>query len=126
MRLPSLVVAVTLIFLGAVARSAASESPIALLPPEIALNGPKSTHRLLVEKRDGERWTGDLTARAAFRSSNPQVAVVSRDSTVRPVGDGAAVITARVGAETATALVRVAQTKRPFVWSFRNHVLPVM
>ena len=58
-------------------------------------------------------------------SSRPDVATVAI-GVVRPVGDGEAVITAKVGGQAATAKVRVTGMKQPFAWSFRNHVEPVL
>src|SRR5205085_4438635 len=69
---------------------------------------------------------GDVTERAKFASSNPAVARVEEDGTVRAVGDGAAVITATEGKRQAAAKVRVVGAKAPFTWNFRNHVIPVL
>src|SRR5687768_15230166 len=96
---------------------------IVLLPPQVMLTGPAASQRLLVEARQRDRFTGDLTRRSRFASSNPRVATVSADGTVRPVRDGAATITATVDGRTATVAVSVDRARAPFTYSFRNHVL---
>lgn len=101
-------------------------SPLAILPAQITLTGPKASQRLLVVAQQDGQCAGDLTAKATFTSSNPKVAAVSKDGIVRAVGDGTAKITAALSGQTATAEVRVEKSRAPFVWSFRNHVLPVL
>lgn len=118
---------ITALTLFALVRLAhADESGVRLLPVKFTLTGPKANQRILVERVSGERLVGDATAAATFVSSNPQVAAVGRDGAVRPVGNGVATITARVGGTSATCEVTVNRARGPFAWSFRNHVLPVL
>src|SRR5262249_48109810 len=93
---------------------------------QITLIGPKASQRLLVEARQGEKFAGDVTAKAVFTSSNLKVAVVGRDGVVRPVGDGTATITVAVGGPAGAAEIHVERARAPFVWSFRTHVLPAL
>lgn len=104
------------------------QSEIVLLPTHISLNGPHASQKLIVEAKAGDKYkyVADLTAQATFTSSNPQVAKVENDGILKPVGDGTATITAAVGEKKATATVEVKNTQTPFVWSFRNQVIPVM
>ncbi len=104
----------------------ASAADVKILPAQIALNGAQATQRLLVERHTGGQYAGDLSRSADFASSNPKVAVVDRDGTVRAVGNGAATIRARIGGLTAIASVRVTGVGGPVAWNFRNHVLPVL
>jgi len=97
-----------------------------ILPPQITLIGPKASQRLLVEARRDGRFVGDWTAKAVFASSNPKVARVDKNGVVRPADDGTATLTATVNGQKVTAQVRVQKTRAPFIWSFRNHVLPVL
>jgi hypothetical protein len=103
---------VTLLFLAAVA--------LQVLPPAVELNGPEARHQLLAQ---GE---GDLTRAAQWSSSNPKIAKVDASGMVTPVSDGQAAITAKTATGAATAKVTVRNSKSPFTWSFRNHVIPVM
>jgi hypothetical protein len=99
---------------------------LAILPAEVRLDGPKSARRVIVEAREGATFVGDETPGARFMIDNPAVAAVSADGTVTPTGDGTATLTAQVGGRKATATVIVRDFARPFDWSFRNHVLPVL
>jgi hypothetical protein len=103
----------------------AQDAGITLLPPRVDLSGAKATQSLVVERLQNGRHVGDLTARAVFSTSDPKVALVTKDGVVRPVGDGTAVITAAVGGQKAVTSVQVTGTRKPFAWTFRNHVLPV-
>src|SRR2546423_6882407 len=103
----------------------ASAADLVLYPPEIPLSGPQARQQLLVLARDNGLLIGDRTEKADFTSSNPNVAAVENGE-VRAIGDGEAIITARVGSQSATAAVRVTRTKEAFAWSFRNHIVPIM
>jgi hypothetical protein len=99
---------------------------VKLLPGEITLTGPHASQRLLVVTQEGGVAVGDLTARAKFVSSDPAVASVDESGVVRAKSDGTAVITARHDGSEAKAAVKVTGVKKPFSWSFRNHVIPLM
>jgi len=105
---------------------AQAQSGIMILPAQVTLAGPKSFQRLLVESTDGAKLTGDLSAKAAFTTSDPRVVTVGRDGTLRPAADGTATVTATLAGNTATTRVTVSAFHEPFTWSFRNHVLPVL
>ncbi len=110
--------------LAAPARARADD--LRILPPDSAIAGPESAQRLIVESQADGKFVGDMTAQAAFVSSNPAVATVDSSGIVRPAGDGEATITATIENQTATAHVTVTATKQPFTWSFRNHVISAM
>ena len=104
---------------------ARAESSLVLLPAEFTLSTPESSQRLLVQRTSGSEVARQVREGIEWVSSRPDVATVA-NGVVRPVGDGEAVITARVGGQAATAKVRVTGMKKPFAWSFRNHVEPVL
>ncbi len=108
------------------ALSTVAEPELTLLPADTALIGPESSQRLVVESASDGKFTGDVTAKASFASSNPAVATVDAAGMVRPAGDGEATMTATVDGRQATAKVVVTKFKEPFTWSFRNHVIPAM
>ena len=85
----------------------------------------ESTQRLLLQRTGGGEITQQVTEAIEWSSSHPGVATVA-DGVVRPVGDGEAIITAKVGEQAASAKVVVTGMDRPFDWSFRNHVEPVL
>jgi hypothetical protein len=93
---------------------------IQVLPPAVELNGPEARHQLLAQ------GAADLTRAAQWSSSNPKVAKVDTSGMVTPVSDGQTVITAKAAGGEAAVKVTVKNSKAPFTWSFRNHVLPVM
>ncbi len=105
--------------------AAASAAP-RLYPAEIPLVGPRASHQLLlVDEVDG-RAVADLTEKARFTSSNPEVAEVNEWGIVHVVGNGEATITATINETTAMAKVRVSGADVPVHWSFRHDVLPVL
>ncbi len=97
-----------------------------ILPEKVTLTGPRASQRLLVVAQDGADIVADRTSQATFSSSAPSVVAVEAGGTLRAVGDGSAVITARLGEQAATIAVQVVGTREPFAWSFRNHVTPVL
>ncbi|HZP83975.1 MAG TPA: hypothetical protein VFB21_20210, partial [Chthonomonadaceae bacterium] len=110
------VLLLSLLILTGTARAESAPTPV-ILPSQVTLTGPKASQRLIVEAQRGERFVGDVSAKAAFASSNPQVARVDKSGVVWPVGDGVATVTANVEGQTAKAEVRVTGTRAPFVWS---------
>jgi len=98
---------------------------IAILPAHVELTGPEARHQLLAEGTVAERqidWTRDVK----WSSSNPGVARVDSTGLVTPISDGSVTITATSPGGVAHAAVRVDHMKTPFVWSFRNDVVPVL
>ena len=96
-----------------------------VLPSAVELATAESRQQLLAELENGaviEDWTRAST----WTSSAPAIAKVDANGKVSPVADGEAVITAVKDGLTASVKVRVRNSKAPFTWSFRNHVIPVM
>jgi hypothetical protein len=97
-----------------------------ILPADTTLTGPQAGQRLVVVAEDSRQVVDDRTSKVEFASSNSAVATVDQGGMVRPVTDGEAIITASEEGRKATAHVKVVQTRAPFTWSFRNHVIPMM
>ena len=115
----------TLLAIGAVGSAASSAASLEILPPSIQLSGPQARQQLLAEATvDGVQQ--DWNQQAEWISSDPTVATVNADGLIRPVSDGRAVITARANGQIAEAGVSVSGTQDPFVWGFRQHVVPVL
>jgi len=106
--------------------AACQAGSIALLPANVHLIGPKTTQRFLVERREGDAWTADLSGQAAFSVENAKVAQVDADGTVHPRGNGTTTLRARIEGEEALAELVVSQFEDEQPWSFKNHVLPVL
>jgi hypothetical protein len=98
---------------------------ISLLPAKVTLNGPFATQKLLVEKTDGAHFIGQVTNEVVFASSDPKVVKIEA-GTLTPLANGTATITAKHAEYTATNQITVAGMDKPFQWSFRNHVQPVL
>ena len=119
-RLSSLV---TLLALAATCSLTAAT--LEIFPPSIELLGPQAGQQLLAEATvDGLQQ--DWNRQVDWASSNPAVAKVNADGLLQPVSDGSAVIKATANGLTAEAAVQVRGTHDPFVWSFTNHVVPVL
>jgi hypothetical protein len=95
---------------------------LTVLPPVINLSTPESRQQLIAEAIVANHQE-DWTAKVKWSSSYPQVATVDSNGLVKPISDGDAVISADNKASTR---VHVANAKAPFLWSFRNNVIPVM
>jgi hypothetical protein len=106
-------------------QKAAALREIKILPSDIPLNGPRASQRLVVEALFDDGHQEDVTAQAKVSSADPQVAALDLGF-VKPASDGEAALSASFEGHEAAAQVRVKDSAAPFVWSFRNHVLPVM
>jgi hypothetical protein len=109
-----------------VSSGASFAGEIKILPANVVLSGPHAGQRLLLLAESSGRIVGDLTGKVKFVSSNPAAVSVDATGRVKAVADGEAVITAVHGSDKATAKVKAVNTKKPFDWSFRNHVIPVL
>ncbi|GMW00604.1 MAG: hypothetical protein AMXMBFR84_17410 [Candidatus Hydrogenedentota bacterium] len=103
-----------------------AHAELRVLPGDIRLNYQGATHQLVVGEFSGDRWRSDLTAQAAFTSSNPAVVTVDASGTLHAAGNGVSTVTASVGTELATIQVTVAGADVPVRWSFANHIQPIL
>ena len=107
---------------AAPARAAPS---LAILPESVELSGPEARQQLLAQA-SLEGYEQDWTHRVEWSSSDPNIATVGETGLLRPVSDGSAVIAAKAEGISAEVTVVVQGTAKPFTWSFRNHVIPVL
>ena len=107
--------------------AASSQSAVSLsvLPASATLVSSKASQRFILEGAEGG-FSSDLSAKARWSSSNPQILRVDPSGVARPVADGVAQVVAMVDGRKATATVRVRAAAEPLSWSFANHVLPVL
>jgi hypothetical protein len=102
------------------------DEELAVLPERFVLSGSAGRQPLLVERRRGEDFIGDIAkADIVWTSSNPQVAIV-KDGVALPLGNGAATLTAKIGNQSATAQVTVAEHEHAAADSFRNQIEAVL
>ncbi len=102
----------------------AAES-VALFPTESNISTPQSRQRLILQEVERGEVGRQVVSAIEWSSSDPEVATVD-NGVITPVHDGQATITAKSGAQTATAKVTIRGMTAPFAWSFRNHVEPVL
>ena len=106
-----------------------SNSPltgIKMLPAAVSLSIPLLNQRVIVEATYADGHVADVTSQAAIAVSNASIAKADPEGFIRPEGNGRATVNASFKGHAASAPVEVANFTSPFVWSFRNHVLPVM
>jgi hypothetical protein len=119
--LKSLLVALAIFTATGTTRAAS----VVIIPEKITLDSSAARQQLVVERLENKQWVGQITNAIQFSSSNTNVARVENGIVV-PVRNGTTTIRARVGRDTAKAEVVVSGMEKPFEWSFRNHVQPVL
>ena len=107
------------------AGSVVAAETIMVLPAEIQLFGTEARQQLLVQRKSGGDLTGQITSRADFTSDDPSVAVVAHGAVV-PIANGTTHITVAADGHRARVKVTVVGMEHRHVWSFRNHVQPVL
>src|ERR1041385_3489249 len=98
---------------------------LTILPPNIPLHGPAARQQLVLEAVRDNQAVGQLTNGVEFISSDPSVLRIEKGAVV-PVKNGTATVSAKAGKQLATSQVAVEAMDKPFEWSFRNHVQPVL
>ena len=116
------------LLLAATTLTVSDAGSLALLPPDITLQGEGATQTLVLTQWTSQRGSeNDLTPQATFVSSSPGVARVDVQGVVRAVADGEARITARLpDGRHASVRVRVESSGQPPRRDFRNQVRSVM
>jgi hypothetical protein len=98
---------------------------LAIYPANITLTGPAAKHALIAERvREGHN-VADVSAEAAWSSSDETIVKIEHGHAVA-VGDGRATITAKHGDHTATTSLTVEKSAVPREILFRNHVQSVL
>jgi hypothetical protein len=117
----SLIIGCSLVPAAGVARA----QGLVIFPSECTLSTPQSRQQFIVHAIERGEVGRQHAQAIEWSSSDPKIATVA-DGVATPVRDGRATITAKVGAQSATAKILVEGMSAPFVWSFRNHVEPVL
>jgi hypothetical protein len=99
---------------------------LAAIPSTVSLTHQGAIHSLVIEQTNADLFTGDVTSKTQFVSSNPAVAEVDAKGVVRAVANGDATITATVEGQTIEAKVTVTGVDKPYAPSFRNDVAPLL
>jgi hypothetical protein len=102
--------------------------PVQLIvhPAGFTLDGANDLHGLLVTAvtADGSRY--DVTARAQFRSRQPQVITVSSNGLCQAVADGQGEIEVKFGDKTGKILVKALHASEHAAPSYRQDILPIL
>jgi len=107
------------------AATAAAAATMEILPAQFVLHGHAARQRLLAETWDNKNFRGQITNGLTLVSSDPKVVKIE-DGVALPVSNGSTKIFAKAGKKTAVATVSVEAMDKPFEWSFRNDVQPVL
>ena len=121
-RVPLIALIVSLVSCAALVRA---QDAIVVLPAQVRLDGPATRHALIVEKVHEGQYVGQIGDNLSVTSGNEKVVKVESGVAV-PVGNGKTTITVTHGDDTATAQVTVRGMDKPWLWSFRNDVQPVL
>jgi hypothetical protein len=119
-----LVLAVLVAALPCLTRAEAADRFV-LLPPRCELSTRESRQHLILQEFERDEAGRQVTEKVSWSSSDPRVATVV-DGLVIPAHDGQTTITAGIGDHKATAQVIVSGMSRPFEWSFRTDVEPML
>ncbi len=95
-----------------------------IVPPQVTLDNKVTKQRLAVFLTKDGKVVKDVTAKAKFKSSAPTSVEVNQSGIVLAVTNGQATITASY--EDTKSSIPVKVKLKPFEWSFRNHVIPVL
>ncbi|GAB4162735.1 MAG: DUF1549 domain-containing protein [Planctomycetaceae bacterium] len=101
-------------------------SAIQVHPTSLKLTGSLTRYSLLVDGRTGKNRIQDLTRRAMYRSSNPQVASVSSRGVVQAEGEGTTTIEISFAGHRAKVHVTVKDTNTSKPLHFENDIIPIL
>jgi hypothetical protein len=109
----------------AVAAPVEAANGLSVFPRVAVLDGPGDRQQLIVAQAVGEQSI-DRTTQAAYSTSAPGVALVSRAGVVTAVGDGEATITAAVNGISIAIPVTVRNASNPKPVTFERDIQPIL
>ncbi len=100
---------------------------LTLFPTTFTLSGPESRQSLLVEQQRDNHNVAQIPIdkNTTFSSSDEKIVKIENGLAV-PIANGKATITVTSNNQTAKSEVTVTSMDKPFAWSFRNHVQPIL
>lgn len=124
----TLTLSLSALWASSVAHADEGARQLRLLPAKVLLDNKES--RQIVVPQWAKMGTaneefGEQAAKAELSVTNPEV-VKLEGNVLIPVGNGTALVTAKVGDKVATTEVTVTGQDKPFEWNFRNHVESVL
>ena len=103
---------------------AGAGAEVKLLPGNITLHGPEARHGVLAVRAESGHYAGESPIKRLW-TEDAKIAVIA-DGFLVPKGNGRTKVMAETGEGTASAEVTVVDFDKPQVWSFNNHVMPVL
>ena len=103
---------------------AVAGAEVKLLPGEITLYGPEARHGILAVRSEGGHSTGEAPVQRIWIEDEAVAAIV--DGSLSPKGNGKTKMWVETAHGRASAEVTVVDFERPQIWSFNNHVMPVL
>ncbi|MBO0697530.1 MAG: DUF1549 domain-containing protein, partial [Zavarzinella sp.] len=116
---------ITVAFAALLAVAGQAAADLTVFPPSVTLSGKDARQRLIVTEAAGGR-SADRTREASFTVTPAGVIAVFPDGVVTPIGDGTAIVTAKVGNQTATATVKVIGGATPRAPTFERDIEPIL
>jgi hypothetical protein len=107
------------------ARAETTNRQLSILPNKITLTGIAARQQLLAEEWVGAEAVGPATGPVTYTVVPPEVARVENGIVV-PLTNGVGMIVASTDQRTNSIPITIEGMDRPFQWSFRNHVQPVL
>jgi hypothetical protein len=101
-----------------------ASAEVKLLPDAITLHGPESRHGVLAVRAESGHYAGESPIQRIW-AENEGVAGIA-DGMIVPKGNGRTRVIAETEHGTASAEVTVVDFEKSQVWSFNNHVMPVL
>lgn len=117
MRLPLPALAAVLLAFGA----ARATEVLKATPAVVTLDGPESTHQLLVN-----RGATDLTHAVRYEVADPKIASVNARGLLEPRAEGTTEVRVHHDGQTATVRVEVKGINRPAPVSFEQQIMPLL
>src|SRR5258706_7907073 len=115
-----------ILLISIVAWRASADSPgeLGIWPARLQLRASES-HRILVHRAQGDGFEIDLTAKAAFTTDHPEIAIVESNGVVRAKTAGTAHISAAIDGAKSVCEIQVTAPRSQAV-SFIGDVMPVL
>ena len=121
----AIICALTISFLGSGGFADDAAPGFTLQPETVTLSGPRAHQQLIATAVMESGHPRDVTAEVACESSDPNVVAIE-NAVLKPVANGTAVVTVRMGDETATTQVTVTNVEQADPISFHNETLAAL
>ena len=105
---------------------AGETAPLSVQPTQLILTGADSQHGVLITARDAAGHASDVTTKAQFSSSAPEVVAVDAAGHCRALADGSAEIGVQFEGTMVRVPVTVTGVGQPSAPSFKQDILPLL